>query len=118
MTQQPAFDFTVPTLPTTTEARAQRDRGMARTAQAAEDAVPDFGARAAAVILRALAAGPQSGEQLTLACRRAGVLPPRDDRAFGPVYMRLARAGHIVKAGTVPRLRGHHTAGGNLWRLA
>jgi len=115
---QPGFDWTDWSVPTPCEAKAQRDRGMARTAQAAEDAVPDFGTRAAAVILRELATGPQSGEQLTLACRRAGVLPPRDDRAFGPVYMRLARAGHIVKAGTVPRLRGHHTAGGNLWRLA
>ena len=106
-----------PCLPTPAEARARRDEAMSRTGHAAERVTPAFSERAAAVILHALADGPASGEALTIACRRAGIQPPKDDRAFGPVYMRLARAGYMKRVGTVPRLRGHSTAGGNVWRL-
>jgi hypothetical protein len=61
--------------------------------------------------------GPTSAEVLTLAAKEAGILPPRDDRAFGGIYLGLARRGRIVKAGTVRRTRGHGTTGGNIWRL-
>ena len=60
--------------------------------------------------------GPTSGEDLTDACHRAGIVP-RDDRAFGPVYHKLSRQGKIVKCGTVTRRRGHLTTGGNVWCL-
>ena len=60
--------------------------------------------------------GPTAGEVLTLACKTYGIVPP-DDRAFGAVYLGLARAGQIKKVGTVPRMRGHKTAGGNVWSL-
>lgn len=57
-----------------------------------------------------------SGEEISLACKAAGIRP-HDDRAFGAVYLRLCRAGQIEKCGQTRRLRGHGTAGGNLWRL-
>jgi hypothetical protein len=68
-------------------------------------------------VLRYLAAhGESSGEDITDACVAAGITP-HDERAFGPVYMSLARKGLIVKAGMTIRRKGHGTAGGNIWRL-
>jgi hypothetical protein len=55
-----------------------------------------------------------SGEVITAACKAAGIAP-HDDRAFGPVYMRLAKRGAIQKVGTARRARGHNTSGGNVW---
>jgi hypothetical protein len=60
--------------------------------------------------------GPTSGEVLTEACKNAGITPSGDDRAFGPVYMALAKQKLIEKVGTVPRAKGHRTSGGNVWR--
>lgn len=101
-------------LPTEAEARALRDAVITATQAAAG---PTFSEQAEAVILQTLAEGPASSELLTITCRRAGITPRKDDRAFGGVYMRLARAGRIEKAGTVKRVRGHYTSGGNVWRL-
>ena len=105
---QPSLDFTTVT--------RLRDRAMQQVGQHAEDYEPGFGSRAADLILRLLESGPMSGEDLSLACKQAGV-KPHDDRAFGPVYMVLARRGLIKKVGTVKRLRGHNTGGGNVWAL-
>jgi hypothetical protein len=58
-----------------------------------------------------------SSETITDAARKAGIVP-HDDRAFGPVYFSLSRAGKIVKAGVCARRKGHGTSGGTLWRLA
>jgi hypothetical protein len=58
-----------------------------------------------------------SSETITDAARKAGIIP-HDDRAFGPVYFSLSRAGKIVKAGVCARRKGHGTSGGTLWRLA
>jgi hypothetical protein len=57
-----------------------------------------------------------SGEVITAACKAAGIAP-HDDRAFGPVYMRLAKRGAIQKVGTARRERGNGTSGGNVWAL-
>lgn len=39
-----------------------------------------------------------------------GLEPPPERRAFGPLVLRAARAGYIVKAGRLrPRVRGHGT---------
>lgn len=61
----------------------------------------------------------RASESLVLSCRAAGIAPAngQDDRAFGPVFMALARAGRIQKVGAVRRERGNGTAGGNLWAL-
>lgn len=104
----PLFDASV--------AARQRDRAMAQVAQHAEDHAPDFAALAAAEVLVQLRRGPLTSEELTLACKAAGIVP-HDDRAFGPVYMRLSKAGQITRVGTASRLRGHGTSGGSIWAL-
>jgi hypothetical protein len=94
-----------------------RDMAMAQVETAAERTRQMFAADAGAFVVRYLRThGPTSGETLTRECRAAGI-EPHDDRAFGPVYMRLTRAGVIEKCGTVRRERGHGTSGGNVWRL-
>ena len=60
--------------------------------------------------------GATAGEVLTEACCQAGIVP-HDTRAFGPIYMTLARQGVIEKCGSVARRLGHGTAGGNIWRV-
>lgn len=95
----------------------QRDEAMARVAQLAEERRRRFLVDAKAFVVGYLQEhGPTSGEALTTACKAANVVP-HDDRAFGPVYMQLARDGSIEKVGMVRRERGHGTAGGNLWAL-
>lgn len=71
-------------------------------------------------ILAVLAQGPATGESLTTACRDAGIVPPggMDDRAFGPVYRRLAMSGRIHQVGTANRAKGHGTGGARVWGLA
>lgn len=92
-----------------------RDTAMAHVSRTAGE---PFLAAAKAFVLRYLAQhGQTSGEDLTAACRLAGIVP-HDDRAFGPVYRRLSILGKIEKCGLVPRKRGHLTSGGNVWRLA
>jgi hypothetical protein len=75
--------------------------------------------RARAFVLSYLAThGPSSGEDITNACKTSGIRPLEgDDRAFGPVYMALARGSQIVKAGYCQRKKGHGTSGGNVWRI-
>lgn len=80
----------------------------------------DFRERASAFILRYLELhGACSGEVLTDACKAAGIVPPKgmDDRAFGPVYQRLAQANQIRVCGSTTRRRGHGTSGGRVWIL-
>lgn len=89
-------------------------RVIAATAAKAERVVPDFVDRACAQVLASLAHGPQSGEALVAACRRAGIVP-EDDRAFGAVFRRLSQQGQIVTVGYTTREKGHGTAGGRVW---
>lgn len=95
----------------------QRDDAMRQIAQHAEERRQDFARQARVYIVQYLEAhGPTAGEVLTAACKAAGIRP-HDDRAFGPVYMTLARRGVIEKVGSVRRELGHGTAGGNIWGL-
>lgn len=94
-----------------------RDAAMEQVADHAEDEEPGFADEARAFVIAFLARyGPAPAEHITDACKRAGIVP-HDDRAFGPVYMTLARREQIVKVGSVRRERGHGTAGGNVWAL-
>lgn len=96
---------------------AQRDQALEAVETAAERARRMFAADAGAFVVRYLQVhGPTSAEVLTRQCRASGIVP-HDDRAFGPVYMRLARLNVIEKVGAVRRERGHGTSGGNIWRL-
>ena len=107
---QPSLDFTA--------AIKDRDLAIARVSQHAEDAHPGFLEQAKAFIVAYLAVhGPTPGEVLTLACKAAGIRS-HDDRAFGAVYLGLARAGRIVQVGSVRRARGHGTQGGSIWDLS
>lgn len=95
----------------------ERDSAMELVETAAERARRMFAADAGAFVVRYLQVhGPTSAEILTRQCRAAGITP-HDDRAFGPVYMRLARMKVIEKSGAVRRERGHGTSGGNVWKL-
>lgn len=93
---------------------AARDTAIASVEEAAG---PEFSVAAAQVVLELLAGGESiPAEQLTDACKARGIVP-HDDRAFGPVYLRLVRAGLIEPCGLCARRKGHHTAGGRIWRL-
>lgn len=62
--------------------------------------------------------GATSGEIITDRCREAGIAPPgTDDRAFGPVFYSLSRAGKIVKVASCQRRKGHGTNGGIVWAI-
>ena len=92
-----------------------RDGAMASTTRHAGD---EFIRAAADFVLDHLRRhGDASSEQLTDACKAAGIVP-HDDRAFGAVYARLARSGAVVRVGTSVRMKGHGTVGGSLWRVA
>lgn len=96
---------------------AARDEAMDQVASKAIRTAPEFYLEARAFVVRYLEAnGPTAGEVLTMACRRAGIVP-HDDRAFGPVYLSLLRSHTIERVGTARRERGHGTAGGNVWDL-
>lgn len=100
------------------DALAARDRAMARVEAKAESYRPSFADDAARFVLAYLRKyGPTSSETLTEACELAGIRA-HDARAMGPVIMRLARAGAIVKAGHCQRKRGHGTSGGIIWSIA
>ena len=78
-----------------------------------------FRARAEGFVLAALRQdGPQPGEALVSAARAAGIVPVGDDRAFGPVFQRLARSRQIVAHGYCRRAKGRGTHGGVVWALA
>jgi len=88
-------------------------------AHVARNAGEEFRARAREFVLSYLANhGDSSGEEITDACKEAGIVPPNSDKAFGAVYGSLARRGRIQKCGTCLRRKGHATSGGNVWRLA
>jgi len=77
----------------------------------------DFKARAMAFALEWMRGkGTVSGEDITDACKAAGIVP-HCDKAFGPVYAGLARQGAIVRDGYAIRRRGHG-APAPAWRLA
>lgn len=104
-------------LPTPAAVNVVRDRAIQQVTQHAEDYRPGFGEQAREFILSYLHEhGKTSGEELTIACKNAGIVPP-DDRSFGGVYVGLAKRGLIEKVGSVNRLRGHNCAGGNVWDL-
>lgn len=92
------------------------EAGMARAARGAGE---NFAERAEAYVLEYLGRVPHSStELLTDACKRAGIKPRKDDRAFGPVYAKLIRAGTLLVIGECKRRKGHGTRGGNVVALA
>lgn len=78
----------------------------------------EFGQRSRAFILAYLCDhGPTSGEALVMECKAAGIVPVRDDRAFGGAFLSLSKRGLIVKVGDCKRARGHSGNGGVVWAI-
>lgn len=103
-----------PRAPTLAESEVVRDDAMDRVEKKAG---LQFRIDAGAFVLRYLRLhGESSGEDITDACKEAGIVP-HNDRAFGPVYMALSRQGIIEKCGTAARRKGHGTSGATIWRL-
>lgn len=95
-------------------ARKRRDAILVTTQVSAGT---EFSRKATEFILAHLKEhGECPGEDITDACKAAGIKPD-DDRAFGSVYMMLSRRKMIVKAGFCQRRKGHATSGGNIWKL-
>lgn len=101
--------------PTLEDWKTERDAALQ---QVAANAGERFLERAKTFVLRYLSKHAQaSGEEITLACKAAGIVPVNTDRAFGAVYRSLSVAGRIEVCGEAIRTRGHGTRGGNLWKL-
>lgn len=96
------------------EIKAARDAAIQAVA---ENAGEDFIFKARQFVLTKLREGEASGEQLTEACKAAGI-KPHNDKAFGAVYGGLSRDKLIVRSGFCARTKGHGTGGGSIWRLA
>lgn len=87
-------------------------------AKVQESAGAEFSRLAAEFILNHLREhGPTPGEDITDACKAAGIAPLKDDRSYGPVYLALARKGLIVKNGHCQRRKGHSCNGGIQWAI-
>lgn len=102
------------------DAIAAGREGMAQSVESAERRDPLFREKAEAAILRHLAASPDRcapGEELTEVARAHGA-ECKDGRAFGAVFLSLARRGLIrCLRSDLPRKRGHGSSGGKLWAL-
>lgn len=116
---QVAFDFgeaPARTTPSAKDARLLGEAAMARVAKAAGARFMQQARKAAIAYLEKV---PHSSTELmTDAIKRAGVKPPKDDRAFGPVYAGLLADKTIVKIGDCKRRKGHGTSGGSVVALA
>ena len=98
-------------------ARVAGSRAMQLAADRAARNDATFGLRAQAFVLKHLGRhGATSSEDLTDACKASGIAP-KDDRAFGSVYMLLSQQGLIEPVGFCDRRKGHGTSGGRVWRL-
>lgn len=110
-----AMTFTFPTseIPLLDWA-SERNKAMA---QVATNSGPCFQSAALKFVVRYLREhGPTSGEVVTDAAKRAGIVP-HDDRAFGPCYAALVRDGIIERHSYTRRLKGHGTGGASVWRI-
>jgi hypothetical protein len=92
-------------------------RGMARSYEAAERKVPDFGAKAEAAMVDFLARQPNrraAGEDITEAvCRAIGC----HGRQLGAIYKRLIGRRLQVTRSDLPRRHGHASVGGKEYEL-
>ncbi len=99
------------------QAREVGQQQMALALDRAERKDPSFGQLMQEFILQYLRAnGPTSGEIITNAAKRSGIVPA-NDKAFGGPYNALQRRGLIMVDGILPRFKGHGSSGAKLWRL-
>jgi hypothetical protein len=91
-------------------ARAARDAGMARALAHAEAEQPNWGdvAYMALVVFVALHPAPRTFTSLEFReWARSRISDPPTPKAFGPVFVRAARAGIIRKVGYAPHPERH-----------
>jgi hypothetical protein len=99
------------------DALAAGEVAMTACVDKAQRKDPEFSRKAEEAILAHLrAVGHCSGEVLTDVARAHGAVP-HDDRAFGAVFMSLARRSRIRTVGFCARTKGHGTSGGRIWGL-
>ena len=82
---------------------------------------PAFVDTAQPAVLRYLEQHPTAtGEEIVDYLKKVGIKPDfcKDDRAFGPIFMSLARRQKIVRVGFCPRRKGHAAPGASIWKLA
>ena len=117
---QTAINFDAP-LPESYYDRAMsdaREAGHVGAGRAVQKCAPDFVVRAKFFVLAYLALrGPTPGEILTDMCKLKGIIPT-NDKAFGAVYGTLSKQKKITRVAGCDRVKGHGTAGGNVWALA
>ncbi|MDM0024103.1 hypothetical protein [Variovorax saccharolyticus] len=100
----------------TSFARRLGDEAGNRCADKAEAKDPAFRQRALDFIVAYVRQqGEVRGEDVTHAAVLAGIKPD-DARAFGPIYKAAIKQGLIRVVGYVPRVRGHGSMGGKLYR--
>jgi hypothetical protein len=104
-----------------TRVRIARSLGTDAGARALEANDPTFEPRAIDFLrdfARRMPAGSEiPGEELTRAMKAAGILPRKDDRAFGPIFKKAAgdRLRILRVVGQVARVRGHGARDGKLY---
>ncbi len=102
-------------------ARVARSLGTDAGARALEANDPTFEPRAINFLREFVRRMPKGsaipGEELTRAMKAAGIVPRKDDRAFGPIFKKAAddRLRILRVVGQVPRVRGHGARDGKLY---
>jgi hypothetical protein len=101
------------------EARVARDKILQGLEEVCEERDPTWSEQAMAFILKAMVGKSSvTGEDLVDQCKKAGILPPTTDRAFGPIFMSLSKKGVIRRIGFEARRKGHAAPGASMWTLA
>lgn len=107
------------------EGRAGRDAGIKRAVDHAEQVTPKWADRAFDVLIdfmtigRIATGGKFTAEDVRDHAGRLNLPPPPHLRAWGGVFLRAARRGLIVKAGTTEAKAAHvHRAIISVWRLS
>lgn len=100
------------------EAKAAAEIGMTRAVERADRAEPGWSDQAFDALLEFVSTADQfTAERARAACHAAGLSPPPDARAWGAVFNRASKRGHIHKVGYAPRACGHNTPT-IVWRAA
>lgn len=103
-----------------TRARVARSLGAEAGERALEANDPTFMPRAIEFLrdfARRMPAGSTiPGEELTRAMKAAGIVPAKDDRAFGPIFRKAESQLKLLRiVGAVARVRGHGARDGKLY---
>lgn len=101
------------------EAKELAEQGMARAVDHADRKDPGWSERAFEALLAFTVTtdGEFTAERARAACHESGLAQPPDARAWGAVFNKASKRGHIVRVGYAPRACGHNTPT-IVWRAA